>query len=83
VAVEVVVEGSLIWRARVAEPQEMLPWIRGGGADVEVVEPSDLRERMAGEARRLAKIYGWEAHRAGQEESTPDEHQFFSDFFGG
>ena len=76
-------DGSLMWRARVAEPQEMLPWVRGWGADVEVVGPEELRERMAGEARRLAKVYGWEAHRAGQEESTPDEHQFFSDFFGG
>jgi len=81
--VEEQLDGSLIWRARVAEPQEMLPWIRGWGADVEVVGPGELRERMAGEARRLAKVYGWEAHRAGQEESTPDEHQFFSDFFGG
>jgi hypothetical protein len=22
-------DGSLMWRARVAEPQEMMPWIRG------------------------------------------------------
>ena len=76
-------DGSLVWRAQVAEPQEMVPWIRGWGADVEVVEPGELRDRMVGEARRLAKVYGWEVHRTGQEESTPDEHQFFSDFFGG
>jgi len=50
-------DGSLLWRARVAEPQEMLPWIRGWGADVEVVEPKELRERMVGEARRLAQMY--------------------------
>jgi CRISPR-associated endonuclease/helicase Cas3 len=24
-------DGSLLWRARVAEVQEMLPWIRGWG----------------------------------------------------
>jgi len=41
----------------VAEPQEMLPWIRGWGADVEVVEPPGLRDRMLGEARRLAVLY--------------------------
>jgi len=76
-------DGSVIWRAQVAEPQEMLPWVRGWGADVEVVAPEALRERMAGEARRLAKVYGWDVHRTGQEESAPDEHQFFSDFFGG
>ena len=76
-------DGSLIWRARIAEPQEMLPWVRGWGADVEVVAPEELRDRMVGEARRLAEVYGWEAHRTGQEESASDEHQFFSDFFGG
>ena len=56
--VEEQVDGYLLWRARVAEPQEMLPWIRGWGADVEVVEPEALREKMIGEARRLARVYG-------------------------
>ena len=50
-------DGSLIWRAQVAEPQEMLPWIRGWGADVEVVGPPVLRDQMTGEARRLARVY--------------------------
>ena len=76
-------DGSLIWRAKVAEPQEMLPWIRGWGADVEVLEPRKLRDRMMGEARRLAKTYGWEVHRNGRDNSAEDDHQFFSDFFGG
>jgi len=39
-------DGSLVWRARVAEPQEMLPWVRGWGADVEVVEPEELRDTL-------------------------------------
>ncbi len=43
-------DGSLLWRARIAEPQEMLPWVRGWGADVEVLEPEGLREMMTGEA---------------------------------
>ena len=30
-------DGSLIWRAKIAEPREMMPWIRGWGCDVEVV----------------------------------------------
>ncbi len=77
-------DGSLIWWAQVAEPQEMLPWIRGWGADVEVLAPEKLREQMAGEARRLAKAYGWDIHRNDAETSdTEDDHQFFSDFFGG
>jgi len=75
-------DGSLLWRARVAEPQEMLPWIRGWGADVTVIAPEKLRDRMAGEARRLARVYSWAVHRDEQETSTTDEHQFFSDFFG-
>ncbi len=78
--VEEQADGSLIWRARVAEPQEMLPWIRGWGADVEVLEPKELREQMMGEARRLAGVYGWEVHRGSA--STPNEHRFFDDFFG-
>lgn len=49
--------GSLIWRAQVAEPQEMLPWIRGWGADVEVLEPEELREGLTNETRRLAALY--------------------------
>jgi CRISPR-associated endonuclease/helicase Cas3 len=50
-------DGSLLWRARIAEPQEMLPWIRGWGADCEVMEPEVLREAINGEVRRLARLY--------------------------
>lgn len=78
-------DGSIIWRARIAEPQEMLPWIRGWGADVEVLAPPELRDKLAAEARRLAGLYGWEAHRKreGQgEKPEGDKHRFFEDFFG-
>jgi len=75
-------DGSLIWRAWVAEPQEMLPWIRGWGADVEVIKPTELRDRMAGEARRLSRVYGWEAHQRDQDGSAENEHRFFDNFFG-
>jgi CRISPR-associated endonuclease/helicase Cas3 len=75
-------DGSLIWRAQVAEPQEMLPWIRGWGADVSVEEPRDLWERMGGEARRLAEAYGWRVSRGGAAgEDTLDET--FASYFGG
>jgi CRISPR-associated endonuclease/helicase Cas3 len=80
---EVQADGSVIWRAWVAEPQEMVPWIRGWGADVEVLAPEEVRDSIGAEARRLARIYGWEIHRPDQEKSASDEHQFFSDFFGG
>ncbi len=51
-------DGRLLWRARIAEPREMLPWIRGWGADVEVLEPLELRESLREEIGRLAATYG-------------------------
>jgi CRISPR-associated endonuclease/helicase Cas3 len=71
--------GYLIWEAKVAEPQEMLPWIRGWGADVEVLKPNELRETLTGEARAMAIAYGWHisAEATGKGVSTLDE------FFGG
>jgi len=73
-------DGYLIWRALIAEPRETVPWIRGWGADVQAVEPEELRELMEGEARRLARVYGWEAHRSDQK-AVDHEHHFFNDFF--
>lgn len=55
--VEEEADGSLIWRAKIAEPQEMMPFIRSWGADVEVVQPIDLREKMIGQVKRLMHIY--------------------------
>lgn len=50
-------DGSLLWRAWISEPLEMMPWIRGWGADVEVIEPESLRDNIAEEAFKLYKIY--------------------------
>ncbi|MEW6242631.1 MAG: CRISPR-associated endonuclease Cas3'', partial [Chloroflexota bacterium] len=50
-------DGSILWKAKVAEPQEMIPWIRAWGADCEVVEPKELRDALVREARRLAEVY--------------------------
>jgi CRISPR-associated endonuclease/helicase Cas3 len=55
--IEELADGYLLWRAQIAEPREMLPWIRGWGADCEVVEPAELRERVAEEYRRAAEVY--------------------------
>lgn len=49
--------GGLVWRARVASTREMLPWIRGWGAEVEVLEPEELREGMKHEADKLVDLY--------------------------
>jgi len=50
-------DGGLLWRARVAEPQEMLPWIRGWGADCEVLEPERVRQQITQESNRLVEVY--------------------------
>ncbi len=50
-------DGSILWSARVAEPREMLNWVRGWGADVEVVEPHVLRKVVRDDAQRLMAIY--------------------------
>ncbi len=50
-------DGSLLWRALIAEPQEMMPWIRGWGADVEVIEPEGLRDSVKAEVERLNHVY--------------------------
>jgi len=50
-------DGFLLWIAQVAEPKELLPWIRGWGADCEVLEPESLRKALEQEARRLAELY--------------------------
>jgi proteasome accessory factor B len=42
----------------VSDWHEMLPWIRSWGTQVEVIEPNALREALAAEALKLAKVYG-------------------------
>lgn len=50
-------DGSLLWCASIAEPREMLPWVRGWGADVEVLEPQFLRNQIQEETRILFQLY--------------------------
>ena len=51
--------GYLLWTVWVADTLDMLPWIRSWGADVEVLEPKELRETMMGETKAMAEKYGW------------------------
>lgn len=76
---EMLPDGGCIWEAQVAEWQEMLPWVRGWGADVEALAPEELRETLMGEAKAMAEMYGWHVYSkpAGQASST------LNDFFGG
>jgi predicted DNA-binding transcriptional regulator YafY len=49
---------GLVWEAQIGDITEIRPWIRGWGADCEVLEPAGLRDEMIAEARRLARRYG-------------------------
>lgn len=50
-------DGSWLWQAPIAEWHEMLPWVRGWGADVQVLEPEGLRAALTREAKKLAELY--------------------------
>lgn len=69
-------EGRLVWVAQIDEVQEMLPWIRGWGADCEVLEPEKLRGKIKGELRRQMRVYGI------NESDSDDRQQRFVDIFG-
>lgn len=51
-------DGGVAWTAAVAEPREMLPWIRGWGAEVEVLAPAELRGLLVEELQRMNALYG-------------------------
>lgn len=50
-------DGSVEWRAKVAEWQEMLPWIRGWGVDCRVIAPIELRREVERHILQLAQLY--------------------------
>lgn len=50
-------DGKLIWKAMIDEPREMLPWIRGWGADVEVLEPAWVRTQVIEDLKRQNELY--------------------------
>lgn len=55
--VELQKDGSLLWRALIAEPREMMPWIKGWGANVEVLQPQWIRDEILADAQEQIKIY--------------------------
>jgi CRISPR-associated endonuclease/helicase Cas3 len=56
-------DGGVLWRAKVAAVQEMVPWIRGWGPDCVVVAPEELKERLARETAEAARNYGWKVEK--------------------
>lgn len=51
-------DGGCLLRVQVAQPQEMQPFIRSWGSQVEVVQPAWLRAEIAADLRRAAAQYG-------------------------
>lgn len=50
--------GGCEWEAQITEWREMEPWVRGWGADVEVLTPRALRESVIAAVRVAAEQYG-------------------------
>lgn len=50
-------DGSVIWEALLAEWREMLPWVRGWGSDITVLEPEGLRQSLIDTVERLGEQY--------------------------
>ena len=46
------------WTATIGDTLEIEPWIRGWGADCEVLEPAELRASMIAHVQRSLKLYG-------------------------
>lgn len=51
-------DGGVEWEAQIAEWREMEPWVRGWGAEVEVLAPDDLRRSVIAAVRAAAERYG-------------------------
>lgn len=50
-------DGRLRWWVDVADTTDMKPWIRGWGADVEVLEPEHLRQHLLHTVEQLGELY--------------------------
>lgn len=50
-------DGGCLLRLRVGSLMEITPWIRSWGADVEVLEPRELRDKFCSWTRQLHGIY--------------------------
>jgi predicted DNA-binding transcriptional regulator YafY len=64
-------DGGCLLQVQVSEPLEMQPWIRSWGAQVEVLAPEWLRERIADELQQAAERYRTPAMVAAGEHPHP------------
>lgn len=72
-------DGGCEWQAQVTDWHEIMPWVRGWGASVEVIEPRDLRETLMGEAKALAERYGWHVSSQSAGTTSTTLHDFFGE----
>jgi proteasome accessory factor B len=54
---ELLADGSLRWSAQVSGLLEILPWVRGWGPNVRVVEPAALRDQVVHDLRAALAVY--------------------------
>jgi CRISPR-associated endonuclease/helicase Cas3 len=54
----------LNWRIEVADATDMLPWVRGWGADVSVIQPEWMRNEIGEHVRVMSNSYGLAQSRA-------------------
>src|SRR5690606_28040165 len=50
-------DGSLYWTVEIVGVQELIAWIRGWGAAVQVLAPEALRRQIASDMRAAAALY--------------------------
>lgn len=50
--------GWLRWQVQIADTRDLLRWLRGWGADCEVLEPAGLRTQVQSDAQRTLGRYG-------------------------
>jgi predicted DNA-binding transcriptional regulator YafY len=70
------------WTAIIGDMVEIANWVRGWGADCEVLEPQQLRDDLTKEARRLARLYNVAPAQTPDQEDGPDM-DLLSNVFGG
>ncbi len=65
-------DGGCIWQADLSEWKEMLPWIRGWGADCEVISPPSLQKTLRKETKKLMNLY------LGETPTMPPHYQLWA-----
>ena len=67
------------WTAQIGDTLEIENWIRSWGADCEVLEPQDLREKIIADLRRSTRLY---TSPQSQSSATTPDKKLLDTFFG-